>query len=586
MFLLCSSVAVTPLPASSPRLVAWAVFALVACAVVALRWPGLDAGFSIDDRPLLTSPVIADASRLPELFAHNAMYAAGGGPQAVDTYRPISIASFMLDHARGGVERAAYHMTNLVAHLLACALAFAFARRVLPGAHPVALGGALVFVAAHPAGAEAHVWMNGRSDVLMTLFGLAGLLILHGSLHARGPLALRAAGVVAASALWCVGCLAKETLILAFPGLIVLALTTRRDAPNAPHDPPRTHDLRRHAAAAATAAIVATGIYTGLRLRALDGVAAGGSTVLSDALRRLGLVWFDGAGTFVAPTRLAMRQLHTDYALLPDVVGAPLTLTALVLGVGALVALRARPLAAGPLLVFAGTMAPVAVLTLSPDWPGMNRYLYLTLACSLPALAAGLDAAWRASARARTLTALGLAVVSVLWALGFARVVALYRSPATFAQAVYEENPRAGHGWALWGGEAMAEARWQEAAQIYGTAIEASAAAGVTSCRLHAPFVRALRRAEAYDAARAAFPAARAACDPPPPSLLEDEAVLWRGLDDEVAVTALLRCLRADAPGSACPGILPAWRKPGELPEPLRLRLDAFLRESTPSDAR
>lgn len=89
-------------------------------------------------------------------------------------YRPLRYLSYRVDHWLGGGGPWAYHLSNVVLHGLAAALAAALAIRL--GASAFAAGVAGIAVAVHPLAAEAAAYVAGRRDLLAAVFTLGALL--------------------------------------------------------------------------------------------------------------------------------------------------------------------------------------------------------------------------------------------------------------------------------------------------------------------------------------------------------------------------------------------------------------------------
>jgi tetratricopeptide (TPR) repeat protein len=90
-------------------------------------------------------------------------------------YHPLTMYSLALDYARGGLNPAVYHQTNLILHLLNTLLVFIimlrlFHQKLIPVAF-IALAFAL-----HPLKVESVAWIAERKDVLYGFFWLASWL--------------------------------------------------------------------------------------------------------------------------------------------------------------------------------------------------------------------------------------------------------------------------------------------------------------------------------------------------------------------------------------------------------------------------
>ena len=244
-----------------------------------------------DEEMILDSEVIHDPANLPAIFLHDTMYSvhgdAYGASVQLDTYRPVTMTTFVWDAAISGRSPFSYHLTNFVAHLATVGLVYLLALSLLgAGAEPWAAFAA-GFFGLHPLLAEAHVWINGRSDVFAALFGVAAVL------------AWRKNRLVVASGLLLLGLLSKEVLLTALPALGILAWRERED-----------DGIQRLSVLAGAA-----GAALALRAWALSGLKAseGGAHVL-DALRLVPWLLLDGLRALLLPTRGGVRLLSEEYA--------------------------------------------------------------------------------------------------------------------------------------------------------------------------------------------------------------------------------------------------------------------------------
>ena len=129
-----------------------------------------------DDLDLIAAnqPFLSDLSNLPRTFARSYFEVEGDLVQQKTYYRPVAIASFMVDAARAGADPAAYHLTNTVLHAAVTCLVLLLA--ITWGAPPLAgLAAAIVF-AVHPVNTQAVAWIAGRNDLLLAFFGLVSLV--------------------------------------------------------------------------------------------------------------------------------------------------------------------------------------------------------------------------------------------------------------------------------------------------------------------------------------------------------------------------------------------------------------------------
>jgi Tfp pilus assembly protein PilF len=116
-------------------------------------------------------------------------------------FRPLTSASYLLDHAIWGVRPFGFHLSVYLAHLLNTALVFFLARSLIrvtpplpqrssPNASPLTPHGLLPLISAslfavHPIHAEAVAWIAGRNDVFCTT-GLLTSLLLYFQFHRSG----------------------------------------------------------------------------------------------------------------------------------------------------------------------------------------------------------------------------------------------------------------------------------------------------------------------------------------------------------------------------------------------------------------
>ncbi|MEK6606249.1 MAG: tetratricopeptide repeat protein, partial [Myxococcota bacterium] len=421
-----------------------AVVALVAVAGA----PALGGGFLSDDHHVVERGQLIGAWRnLPVIWSHDAMWNSDLGAFAktspLDTYRPVTMTTFVLDHAIWGKRPLGYHLTSLLLHLGCVALLCVFARRA---AGEAAAASAALLLGLHPVASEAWVWINGRSDLLATLLVLAALLALErGEGAAPRPTGRgaspREAGrprpsAVATAALLALGaCLAKETAVVA-----VALLALRPRWPAEAGDVPALR-LRRPAALAALGA--AGALYLVLRALALGGMRVAGSGAhVGAALRALPAVLGIGALDLALPRHAAPRFLAEDVAAL-GTVGA--TAIAVAITAAAILLWRARrraPLLAWAAAAYLACVAPGA-LTVSFRWQGQGRYFYLPLALIAVPLA---HAATRAARGRRPWLAVAVAY-ALLLVVQLQSSIAAMRDDDAAAQAALEEFPDRSHGW-------------------------------------------------------------------------------------------------------------------------------------------
>lgn len=373
--------------------------------------------FVWDDGPVIVEgTVIHDTANLGALFLHRTFYATPGNAEqdrsGLQTYRPLTLATFMFDSVLYGRAPWGYHLTSLLLHLLTVLLVYALACRLLGGFEPWVPTLAAAWFAVCPFSAEACVWINGRSDLLMTLFGL--LMVL-----ARLRRTVVSEGLVASFGL--ASLLSKET---GLAWLVTLPLL--------PGALPRSW---RRFLLDAVAPAVAVAIYLLLRLPALGGAHLADESKLWPIVRSAPWIVVDAMSQLLVPRYTTVRWLSFE---LRSVSSITLAFGLLVLGATLWLAWKVRATRPTALYGFATAvicLAPVAVL--APwGWPGFGRYLYgPAAALALPVAALTAELYSHVTVGARRLMRIGgigyialLACLQVMTALPFASEHGLYAS--------------------------------------------------------------------------------------------------------------------------------------------------------------
>lgn len=89
----------------------------------------------------------------------------------VSNYQPLTMLTYAADYFFFGLDPAGYHLTNLILHVLNCALVFSLAL-MLSGRTFTAFFACLVF-GVHPLHVESVAWIAARKDLLYCFFFLA-----------------------------------------------------------------------------------------------------------------------------------------------------------------------------------------------------------------------------------------------------------------------------------------------------------------------------------------------------------------------------------------------------------------------------
>ncbi len=194
-------------------------------AIVAAAWivyaMSLGGGFVQDDIALVEeNPLVHEGASLLGLFGRSYR---DGTPLDVEDglYRPVTVASFVLQGTVFGTGPAGFHAGNVLLHGCVAWLLFSVLRRLFED-DLVAWFAALLY-AVHSAISEAVINVSGRAEILAALFALASwLVLLRESRSRRRVLSLSAAGGLALLAYF-----SKESA-LALPGLVLAGDALRR----------------------------------------------------------------------------------------------------------------------------------------------------------------------------------------------------------------------------------------------------------------------------------------------------------------------------------------------------------------------
>ncbi len=147
-------------------------------------------------------------------------------PALLSGRRPVTLLTFALDHAVGGLHPRAFHVTNLLIHLGVTALAFLLVRaalRLAGATRPTGLAVAVAgLFALHPLQSQAVSYVVQRAEALAAGCYLATLLFLLAA-ERRGPTARGVAAYGAAFATFVLGLGAKATLVTLPAAWLLLA---------------------------------------------------------------------------------------------------------------------------------------------------------------------------------------------------------------------------------------------------------------------------------------------------------------------------------------------------------------------------
>jgi tetratricopeptide (TPR) repeat protein len=178
-------------------------------------------GWVYDDPPQIPQNQNLLWSRVGYLFTHH-LWASVAGPQA-RFYRPLLTLWFLMNKTLFGLNPHWFHVTTLLAHVTATALAFLVARTILKDT------GAALFAAAifglHPLQVESASWISSVNDSLAAALCFASFLLYRKArMKAQSP-----AGWWALSGiLFLLALLTKEVSVV-LPGIILIDLWSDSD---------------------------------------------------------------------------------------------------------------------------------------------------------------------------------------------------------------------------------------------------------------------------------------------------------------------------------------------------------------------
>gem|GEM_PF-5323747 len=346
-------------------------------------------------------------------------------------FRPAKALSYGLDWRLGGGRPAAFHLTNILIHLLFCVALYFLAHRLYGPEGRFLAALVALWHALAPQHVEVVCWISARSDSLWGLFGLLALLCAVRAADSRHPVALRALAVALAA----LAVFSKESGVVAAAWPFLFFWLVGRD------DRSR---LRRAWTAGAWTLLGAV-LAAGYRLLFVGGVGSAPTPAGAGAWTRLQIFGQNVFESFFpSGLRLADTVEISPVPSLLALAGWGLALFWIVMAV------RQRRDGKALFLFLAFLLA---LLPVSQIWPLLQprgeRYLYVPAAFA--ELAAGLAIASLAGlVRARALQmALGISALASLLALGLysgSRAEAWSDEVRLFSRAV-EDEPNCAECW-------------------------------------------------------------------------------------------------------------------------------------------
>ncbi|MDR3674425.1 MAG: tetratricopeptide repeat protein [Acidobacteriota bacterium] len=201
--------------AASSRLPAWWGIAIVLALTFAVYIPTLRYQFVHDDRgQIVENPAVHSWHSVPTYFTAH-VWAAVMPEELGNYYRPLFLLWLRINDAVFGTQAWGWHLTTILAHVLATLLVYLLALRLGIG-RDVALLAALIF-GLHPAHIEAVAWISGVTEPLLGILLIASFLAyVEGRDEQAHALKWRAISLI----LFALAILEKETALM-LPGLLL-----------------------------------------------------------------------------------------------------------------------------------------------------------------------------------------------------------------------------------------------------------------------------------------------------------------------------------------------------------------------------
>jgi len=433
-----------------------AVAALIVYAIT------LGSGFLYDDDTLIrTNRWVQDASVLAQLPFKPLLTAAPMG--STNYYRPVVNILYNLTWQLGGGRPGAFHLLNVLLHMLNATLVFLLMRRISGLPDATAAGAAILF-AVHPLGSEVVAWPSCLPELAYSACGLSALLLqaLAWSRKGRAALACRAGSFV----LFGLALACKETALAFLPLAFAMELWLRPDGarPVAPRAFAAARSLVPYLVAAALFFAARTSVLGGLIPRG-----AHGTRTIADVV--LNAPWLLA---LYIKAMLVPSPLLVEHVIPLVKSAANLRFLAGVVVVAAVAVGIVRLTRRAPGLAFAACLAVLPVLpalyipALGRD-PFAERYAYLGIAGFCWLVVGGASTLVRSGRLALPAWALPSLLVALTVAAG-ARTAARctdWRDDETLGSASMRDEPAAPIGYLLVGNWHLREGRKDEALRIF-----------------------------------------------------------------------------------------------------------------------
>jgi protein O-mannosyl-transferase len=425
----------------------------VLAAVSTTFWRVLASQLVLDD-PYLTvkNPYVQSLAGLARIVSTDIM-GASALEETSGYYRPVAMASFLVNRLVTGNSAASYHAGNLLLHAVNALLLGIVLARSSPARRGAAILAPALLFAVAPINVEAVAWISCRFDLLGATFALAALAVNAGS----GARARAGAAILVAASLFC-----KESFIVA-PLLVYLedALVLRR-----------AHRWRAEAPKYAGMAVAVTVMFLARWGVGVPSASVAASTGVGAMVRCYAFLLTTFARALVYPAYLDPFRVYAP----PAAWSAALVVAAAVAACGAAVAairlrpddMRAREALFGLAWILI-SLSPTSLTGPNLDMVG-ERYAYFPFIGAFIALAPLVDAAWaraRGAAPHAATAAAGLLIVGVVgsaWRAG-ARVRD-WATETTLEEASLRDDPDNPYALERLGGRDALEGRFESATAL------------------------------------------------------------------------------------------------------------------------
>lgn len=154
-------------------------------------------------------------------------------------WRPLTITTFYADYYFFNLSTRIMHFTNILLHITCTVLVYFVCKKIMLVRNQINNDFCLLLAAVfatHPVNSESINWISGRTDPLATVFALLGIYcFLRGQTDSNPTKAY-----LASSALFFLGCLAKESITGLYLAVFLVTFFTQGDRTDG-------HDLRTRA---------------------------------------------------------------------------------------------------------------------------------------------------------------------------------------------------------------------------------------------------------------------------------------------------------------------------------------------------